>query len=209
MTRAATCLALALAAGLPSCARPAPEVPAPPPRTLIALAADPETGEVGRLIVSGTNGSIDLAERGASTTVAEGSAPSNPVVLSDADLARIFGAALALQPPPARHFMLYFELGGDELTAESKERLAEVLETVRTRVAPEVRVIGHTDTTGTAASNRELGLKRAALIRDLLLTTGLDAALVEVASHGESELLVATTDNVDEPRNRRVEVSVR
>jgi outer membrane protein OmpA-like peptidoglycan-associated protein len=30
-----------------------------------------------------------------------------------------------------------------------------------------------------------------------------------VASHGEAELAVPTTDNVFEPRNRRVEITVR
>ena len=37
----------------------------------------------------------------------------------------------------------------------------------------------------------------------------LDRDLIEVRSHGETELLVPTPDNTDEPRNRRVEVKVR
>ena len=46
-------------------------------------------------------------------------------------------------------------------------------------------------------------------MRDLLVAAGLDAALVEVASHGESNPLVPTPDNTAEARNRRVEVTVR
>ena len=80
---------------------------------------------------------------------------------------------------------------------------------MRGRVAPDVTVIGHTDTTGDAASNAALGLQRASLIRDLLLQAGLDGAVVDVRSHGESDPLVPTDDNVAEARNRRVEVIVR
>ena len=38
---------------------------------------------------------------------------------------------------------------------------------------------------------------------------GLDASAVEVISHGESDLLVRTADEVAEPRNRRVEIAGR
>jgi outer membrane protein OmpA-like peptidoglycan-associated protein len=84
-----------------------------------------------------------------------------------------------------------------------------VIDAVRGRVAPDVSVIGHTDTIGTQQRNAALGLERAVLIRDLLLQTGLDRSVVEAVSHGESELLVPTADNVVEARNRRVEVTVR
>lgn len=58
--------------------------------------------------------------------------------------------------------------------------------------------------------NYRLSLKRAEAVRDLLVATGVDANVIEVASHGESNPVVATEDDVDEPRrNRRVEVTVR
>ena len=43
----------------------------------------------------------------------------------------------------------------------------------------------------------------------LLVQAGLDMAAIDVRSHGEAELLVPTADGVFEPRNRRVEVTVR
>jgi outer membrane protein OmpA-like peptidoglycan-associated protein len=70
-------------------------------------------------------------------------------------------------------------------------------------------VIGHTDTTGTAASNVDLGLRRATLVRRLLLDAGLEGTIVDATSHGEADLLVPTPDETREPRNRRVEISVR
>ena len=154
-------------------------------------------------------GKVELIERNASTTVTNGAAPTSPTVMSDADVQAVFGAALAVQAPAALRFLLYFELGGDTLTDESRAQLPDVMGAVRRRVAPDVSVIGHTDTTGTADSNAALGLQRATLIRDQLLKAGLDAELIEVVSHGESDPLVPTADSIAEAKNRRVEVIVR
>jgi outer membrane protein OmpA-like peptidoglycan-associated protein len=74
---------------------------------------------------------------------------------------------------------------------------------------PEIAVVGHTDTMGTAGSNIELGLRRANAIRSVLIDAGVDAALIEATSHGEADLLVKTADEVPEPRNRRVDITVR
>ena len=74
---------------------------------------------------------------------------------------------------------------------------------------PEVAVVGHTDTTGTAANNYVLGLKRAELVRMLLVEAGVKESAIDVTSHGKADLLVHTADDVLEPRNRRVEITVR
>ena len=74
---------------------------------------------------------------------------------------------------------------------------------------PDLVIVGHTDTTGTPAANFDLGRERASMVRDLLVNAGLDAAVIDIASHGESELQVQTADETFEPRNRRAEMSVR
>ena len=65
-------------------------------------------------------------------------------------------------------------------------------------------VAGYVKTVSGAAS-----VIRAGQGQPLLLAAGLTGSQVDVASHGETDLLVATADNVAEPRNRRVEVTVR
>lgn len=192
-----------------SCARATPEVPAPPGQDLIVLAPDPEDKEPGHLIVSAGGAQVELTEAYASTTIASGGSPAAPAVLDEADVQRMFGDVLSIVPPAAQHFNLYFETGSDVLTPASMALVDEVTAAVKDRVAPEVSVIGHTDTTGSAETNFGLGLKRAQLIRSRLIAAGLDAWLIDVASHGEADLLVPTADNVAEARNRRVEVTVR
>src|SRR5262249_39161569 len=125
------------------------------------------------------------------------------------DVDRMFAGVLSSLPPAPKHFTLNFELGSDELTTESRALVADVLQSVKDRPSPEVIVVGHTDTTGTAASNYDLGMRRAGIVRDLLVGAGLDAAAIQVTSHGEGDLLVATADNVAEPRNRRVEIDIQ
>ncbi|MFC3027395.1 MULTISPECIES: OmpA family protein [Roseomonadaceae] len=69
------------------------------------------------------------------------------------------------------------------------------------------RVEGHTDSVGDAAMNQALSERRAAAVRDFLVQRhGLDPGRIEVLGLGEQQLLVATPDGVDEPRNRRVQV---
>ena len=87
--------------------------------------------------------------------------------------------------------------------------MPKVLEAARARKVPEVTVIGHTDTTGGTASNYRLGLERAEAVKTQLLKVGLDADLIQVESHGEADPLRKTPDNTPEPRNRRVEITIR
>ena len=200
-------LVLVVLTALAGCARPRPE--APGLREVVALAPEPESGDVGALTVRTPGGQTALDRPYQATTLVRGQAPTAPAVLSPDDVQRLFGDALASMPPPARRFLLYFDTGQDTLTAESQAQVPEILTTVQGRPVPEVSIVGHTDTTGSPTTNVELGMRRAALIRDLLVGAGLDVRLVDVASHGEANPVVPTPDNTAEARNRRVEVTVR
>ena len=129
--------------------------------------------------------------------------------MSDADVKRLFGDALAALPPAPRHYTLYFRFESDALTGESTALVPEILRTVKGLSVPEVVVVGHTDTMGDPGANLALGLKRAKVVRDILVEAGLAPSTIEVTSHGEADLLVTTPDNTPEPRNRRVEITVR
>jgi len=175
----------------------------------VVLLPDPGDGAVGRAVVSNSVGATELTGARESTTVAPNQAPAPVIVLNEADVTRLFGDVLATLPAPPQIFLLYFRFESEELTDESRALLPQVLQAVRNRPFPDVAVVGHTDTTGTNASNYELGLRRANAIRGRLIESGVDAGLIEVSSHGESDLLVKTADSVAEPRNRRVEITVR
>jgi outer membrane protein OmpA-like peptidoglycan-associated protein len=208
------CAVLGLAVLTAACASTktarAPE--APKPRTgqdLVVLLSDPSTGAVGQASVSNPHGQVKLDEARERTLVGDGAAPTEPVVLSERDAEHLFGAVLESLPPEPRHFTLYFRFESEELTDESRQLVQEVVREVKTRPVPDVVAIGHTDTTGAARGNVQLGLRRANAVRTILVDAGLSRSAVSVTSHGEAELLVRTADGVSEPRNRRVEITVR
>ena len=176
---------------------------------MVALLPDPDSGAVGRAIVSGLGGTVELSEARASTVVAGRSAPTPVKPLNEGDADRLFADLLKALPAAPMHFVLNFQFDSDELTPESQALLPQVLSAVKGYPVPEVQVIGHTDTVGTPASNITLGMRRAEMIRKRLIDIGLDAGLIEIASHGEADLLIKTADDVPEPQNRRVEITVR
>jgi outer membrane protein OmpA-like peptidoglycan-associated protein len=52
-------------------------------------------------------------------------------------------------------------------------------------------------------------MKRGIMVQGLLVQAGLNSSAIEVTSHGEAVLLVTTPDETYEPRNRRVEITIR
>ncbi len=115
-------------------------------------------------------------------------------------------SALPLKPTA---FIVYFVSGSDELTQDSKAKFDQVLAEIRTRPAPDVLLIGHTDTVGSMESNDVLSRQRAEKVREILVQAGIKADRIEVTGRGKRDLLVPTADNVGDLRNRGVEINVR
>jgi outer membrane protein OmpA-like peptidoglycan-associated protein len=129
--------------------------------------------------------------------------------ITQAEVNRIFEAALAAQPPKLLSFILYFEEGKAQVTSESQATLEALLAEVARRSAVEVQVTGHTDRVGSVADNDRLSLARAQAVREILAQLGLRSDFIRAVGRGEREPLVSTPDDQPEPRNRRVEVIVR
>jgi outer membrane protein OmpA-like peptidoglycan-associated protein len=169
-----------------------------------------EDGSVGAITVTNQAGSQTIDQAGEGTQVASVSAaPGAPQAVSQEEIRSTWGAALEASPLKPRDFLLYFIFGTDILTDESRRQLPAILDSIKEYPAPEVAVVGHTDRVGPAEVNARLALDRAEAIRDVLIGIGLDPALIQLDSHGESNPLIPTDDGVAEPRNRRVEVTVR
>jgi len=191
-----------------ACAPKRIAAPTHPEEALIVLLQDSDTASTGRASVRNRSGSAELAAERDAALVRANRSP-RVGTLSEPDVTQIFGDALSALPPVPRHFTLYFLFESDELTDESRALLPEIQNTVKERSIPEVVVVGHTDTMGIPQANYELGLKRATTVRDLLVAAGFDGATIDVTSHGEGDLMIRTPDETPEPRNRRVEITVR
>lgn len=174
-------------------------------KSYVVLLENPD-GSTGAVVVKGAKGEqvIDQARQGAAV---DGS--TKPAPVPEADIQRDFSSAMAARPLLPERFLLYFESGGTQLTAESNALLPKIVENAAKRPAVDVSIIGHTDTQGKAGQNEALALKRAQAIAELIKKKGLKVHALSVESHGERNPLIKTPDDTPEPRNRRVEVSLR
>jgi outer membrane protein OmpA-like peptidoglycan-associated protein len=183
-------------------------------RDLIVLLPDPD-GKVGVVAVTTQGGSEILDKPGYGIEIEVenlNKPPIAPQPVEEKEIADIFGPTLSMLPDPASRFILiilYFEPDSTRLTGESKDRVAEILSTVKSRKSDEVFVVGHTDLVGNEAYNTGLSQRRANYVRNLLVSRGIKPNTLFVSFYGKARPLVPTLDEVPEPRNRRVEVIVR
>jgi outer membrane protein OmpA-like peptidoglycan-associated protein len=206
-------LALACLVGSGACAKPqpvaAPPPPAPPPSTIIVLLPDAD-GSVGQVTITNASGTQVLTQgRQASSIRGSAEAPSAPYVIAENEVKEKFGKTLATLPPEPVRFILYFRLDSDDLTPESQALLPDFFRAVRERTPADVSIVGHTDTVADRQYNYRLGLRRANRVADLLVVQGVDRRTLDIDSHGKDDLLIKTGDQVPEPLNRRVEITVR
>lgn len=202
--RVAGCLSIVLLAA--ACAT-APRS-APAPRDVVLLLPD-EEGKAGVIVVSAGGSERLLTKPRQAVTVAPGAAPGEPFVMTDAEVRAAVGPALEALPQPPVQFVLYFKRNSPDFAGEPPVAIRDVVRTIKERASKDVSVVGHADTMGSEAYNYGLSLARARAVAALLVAEGVDPSTLEIVSHGKDNPLVSTGDQVLEPRNRRVEVTVR
>jgi outer membrane protein OmpA-like peptidoglycan-associated protein len=176
-------------------------------RNVVLLLPDPD-GHVGSVVVTNAQGSQTLTQAGTATRVAPKTAPSPPEALSAEEQAQLFGPALRALPTRPVRYVLYFQSDGVQLTPESRADLPKVLSTARERQSRDISVVGHASKAGDEAFNIDLSRRRAEAVRRILVKDGMAQDIFEVTSHGSSNPLVQSA-NPHEPKNRRVEITIR
>jgi outer membrane protein OmpA-like peptidoglycan-associated protein len=175
-------------------------------QSLFVVLPNPD-GSSGAVTIEDGQKSVELNQPYAAGEVRGGVAA--PVKIDQAQVQQIFGNALAALPVLPSHFVLYFERDSDTLTPESQRQYQAVFADIKRRPVYEVEVIGHTDTLGNPPHNQQLSMSRAEMIRDRLVHDGISPKSISVAGRGQLDLAVPTADQVAEPKNRRVEITVR
>ena len=175
-------------------------------QSLFVVLPNPD-GSSGAVTIEDAQKSVVLDQPYAAGEVRGGVAA--PLKIDQAQVQQIFGNALAAQPVLPSHFVLYFEKDSNTLTPESQRQYQAVFADIKRRPVYEVEVIGHTDTLGNPPHNQQLSMSRAEMVRDRLVRDGLNPKSISVAGRGQLDLAIPTADQVAEPRNRRVEITVR
>ncbi|MEO6389068.1 MAG: OmpA family protein [Croceibacterium sp.] len=101
-----------------------------------------------------------------------------------------------------------FATGSANISPSFQTTLNQVANSLIQYPSSLVDVYGHTDTVGSTASNQRLSEDRARAVANYLISRGVASSRLRWQGYGETQLKVATGDNVNEPLNRRVEIKV-
>lgn len=108
----------------------------------------------------------------------------------------------------APEYILYFAFDSSKIDSDAMTQLGELLNDARLADLVTIRLVGHTDTSGSPQYNVSLSERRASAVKSVLVNNGVDNGKVAVKAMGESEPAVQTGDGVKERLNRRVEIFI-
>ena len=72
----------------------------------------------------------------------------------------------------------------------------------------DVKIVGHTDSSGAESYNQALSVRRATTVRDYLASKGVATSLMSVTGMGESSPVASNATKEGRAQNRRMEVSI-
>jgi len=101
--------------------------------------------------------------------------------------------------------IIYFDFDKFNLSEVSKNKIKTFLNNYG-NVISEYLVVGHTDTKGTNKYNLSLSIKRAEIVKEILISYGIQQSSIKILGKGEESLAVSTPDDTKQPANRRVEI---
>lgn len=124
-----------------------------------------------------------------------------------------------LPPPPPPPKPVYetitlqalalFDYDRSELKVAGRQELDEVISRIKSFDKVErIRVVGHTDSHGSEAYNQGLSIRRAEVVKQYLLSNGIDAQLLTSVGMGETQPVASNETKEGRAQNRRVEVQI-
>lgn len=177
-------------------------------RSLVVLSPG-QDGKTGAITVSNPAGSVDINSPYQATTIkGKAGSPPSPTAMSKESIDALFANAISIQPMAPVHYILNFEKDL-QLNSDSTALLSVIIAAIKERNSIDVSVVGHADSVGSKEFNMTLSKNRANSVKDQLIHEGVNPDYIQTSSHGSQNPLIKTADNVNEPKNRRVEVVVR
>lgn len=102
---------------------------------------------------------------------------------------------------------IYFDSGKAAVKPESQEAVAEIAKLLAANASMRLLVVGHTDTDGSFATNRELSQKRAAaVVQQLVGSHGIAQSRLTPVGVGFAAPVATNRNSEGKAKNRRVEL---
>ncbi|MDX8413662.1 MAG: OmpA family protein [Mariprofundales bacterium] len=104
---------------------------------------------------------------------------------------------------------LRFPSGRSALAADQLPLLGAVAKALLLYRDRSVHIEGHTDDVGEVKANRNLSTKRAEVVRDFLITSGIDAGRLKALGYGEVRPIASNEFKQGRAMNRRIDVVIQ
>ena len=101
-----------------------------------------------------------------------------------------------------------FAVGRSDIQPNFAPVLDQFAAGLRNNPNTDVRIVGHTDSTGSDAINNPLSVDRAASTRDYLVARGVDSRIFKIEGHGSTQPIATNDTAQGRAKNRRVEIYV-
>lgn len=99
-----------------------------------------------------------------------------------------------------------FDTGRSDIKYNLRPVLDQFAQGLSNQPGTEIRIVGHTDSTGSDAVNNPLSFSRAASARDYLVSRGVDSRRIQIDGRGAREPIADNNTDAGRAANRRIEI---
>lgn len=99
-----------------------------------------------------------------------------------------------------------FDTGSADIRPGLRPILDQFAQGLGQQPSMEVRIVGHTDNTGSDAINNPLSVNRAQSARDYLVSRGVSSSRISIDGQGSREPIVDNATEAGRARNRRIDI---
>jgi outer membrane protein OmpA-like peptidoglycan-associated protein len=103
---------------------------------------------------------------------------------------------------------ILFDIDKTNVKPVAQTSLKKLAVSLQNNPQTNILIVGHTDSTGTAAHNMDLSVRRAGSVKSFLVGEGIDASRLETKGKGETEPIALNSTAEGRAQNRRVEIVI-
>ncbi len=103
---------------------------------------------------------------------------------------------------------ILFKTGSPSVQSQARNNVQKISDIIKKYPENRITIVGHTDSTGSDATNQALSEKRAAAVKSIMVSRGVPAQHVNVVGAGENSPVADNSTKDGRSKNRRVELQI-
>ena len=103
---------------------------------------------------------------------------------------------------------ILFDTDQATVKPDAQASLAKLATSLQNNSQTDIKIIGHTDNTGTQVHNMDLSIKRALAVKSIITSDNVNGSRMTTEGKGESEPIADNTTVAGRTQNRRVEIVI-